>query len=345
MDYEDIRIELLTDVAESAAILDLARRQIPIRCYGKAVEKSAGVYAYFFFVQKQIREIKPDLFWEGNNLIPIALRNPYGKLAVTVHDVFPITDPDGYGRIYPWYFRWNLRKTLHYVDGVIYNSGDTREQVEHYYPAAKKLAAHISYIITEQMPKIAVTDEGYFLYVGNMEKRKGTDLLLKAYVMYRAQGGQNKLYLAGKMRSGEIEQLLEECKRTTDGICYLGYLESDEKYQQYAACSAFVFPSRAEGFGMPVMEALYYGKKVLVTDLKIFHEIAGDAVMYSRVSADEEETVKNLSDAMLRLEKTGINDQETIAANAGREVLARYQAGTLAGQLRQFFLNLTEGEA
>ena len=75
-----------------------------------------------------IGEVKPDIFWEGNNLIPVKLKNPYGKIIVTIHDVFPFTVPEGYGKIYQYYFRMNLAKTLRNVDAVLYNSIETRKE-------------------------------------------------------------------------------------------------------------------------------------------------------------------------------------------------------------------------
>ena len=110
MQYDTMEMELLTDVVESAAMKELEKAHIPIHRYGTPVEKSIGVYAYFRFVQNKINEVKPDLFWEVNNLTPVVIRNPYGKTTVTVHDVFPITAPYGYGRLYPYYFKWNLGK-------------------------------------------------------------------------------------------------------------------------------------------------------------------------------------------------------------------------------------------
>ena len=169
MQYDTMKMELLTDVVESAAMKELDEAHIPIHRYGTPVEKSIGVYAYFRFVQNKINEVKPDLFWEVNNLTPVVIHNPYGKTAVTVHDVFPITAPYGYGRLYPHYFKWNLGKTLRHMDAVIYNSLDTKTQVEQYYPVAKALPSCISYIITEEMPELPLRDEGYFLYIGNLE--------------------------------------------------------------------------------------------------------------------------------------------------------------------------------
>ena len=331
MQYDTMKMELLTDVVESAAMKELDEAHIPIHRYGTPVEKSIGVYAYFRFVQNKINEVKPDLFWEVNNLTPVVIRNPYGKTAVTVHDVFPITAPYGYGRLYPHYFKWNLGKTLRHMDAVIYNSLDTKTQVEQYYPAAKALPSCISYIITEEMPELSIRDEGYFLYIGNLEERKGTDLLLKAYVHYRKDGGTKKLYLAGKIRSDMIETLLGECQKETDGVCYQGYLETEEKYRMYAACSAFLFPSRAEGFGMPVIEALTYRKPVLVSDLPIFHEIAGDAVRYCKL--DTEDAVPQLAAAMRQIGEAG---KESVPDSLCEAVAGRYKKERLAGGLKEF---------
>jgi len=338
MQYETIQIEVITDVAQSAEMKKLDEAHIPIHGYGKIVEKSVGVYAYFHFVQRVIHEVKPDIFWEGNNLMPIVMKNPYGRIVTTVYDVFPLTAPDGYGRIYPWYFKWNLGKTLRSVDAVIYDSRDAQTEVERYFPVAKGRTSYVSYIITENMPELPVTDDDYFLYIGNLEKRKGTDLLLNAYARYWKEGGRKKLYLAGKIRSEEIDHLLKKCSAEIEGVCYKGYLEPEDKYKMYAACSAFVFPSRAEGFGMPVVEALAYDKEVIVTDLQIFREIAEDAVCCCKMSENIEATIENITRAMHEVDHNRPDaETEKIKSNRRREIVERYRKERLAQGMRDFF--------
>lgn len=299
LSYGSIQLELLTDVAESAEIKKLEAADIPIHKYGKAIEKSAGVYAYFHFVQKMIYEVKPDIFWEGNNLIPVKLKNPYGKVIVTIHDVFPITVPMGYGRIYRYYFRINLWKTLRNVDAVIYNSLETKKETERVVRQARDKESFISYIVVDVTPKTEISDEGYFLYIGNLEKRKGTDILLHAYNLYRRHGGEQKLILAGKIREKEIEELYEQTCKEVDGILYVGYVEEEQKDKLLAKCGCFVFPSRAEGFGIPVIEALKYKKPVIGSNLSIFNEIAGGQMQGFDLDTSVEKTAANLADEML----------------------------------------------
>lgn len=333
-EYDDIHIELLTDVAESKEIRQLEEAHIPMHRYGRHIEKSAGVYVYFRFVQKKIYEIRPDIFWEGNNLMPMKIRNPFGKVIVTIHDIFPVTFPEGYSRLYQCYFRLNLHRTIRNVDAIVYNSAATRTSLEQYDSRAAGCASFISYIVVDHLPRITPTDENYFLYIGNMEKRKGTDTLLRAYCLYREQGGQRELYLGGKIREPEIEDLLKECQQKTTGIHYLGYVDPEEKYRRYASCAAFVFPSRAEGFGIPVIEGLHYGKAVIVSDLDIFDEIAGEAICKFPNGSSKQETERNLADALKNISRPDDDRME--------EAVQRYRAGTLCKKLRDFLLDLKE---
>lgn len=333
-EYEDIQIELLADVVESAEIKRLEEAHIPIHRYGRHVAKSVGIYAYFRFVQQKIYEIKPDIFWEGNNLIPVKIKNPSGKVIVTIHDIFPILFPSCYSRIYQYYFRLNLHRTIRNVDAIVYNSADTRMSLEQYDWKAAQCVSFISYIVVDHLPQISVKDENYFLYIGNMEKRKGTDTLLRAYCLYRAQGGEKDLYLAGKIREVEVEELLKEYQKKVGGIHYLGYVQPEEKYHLYASCSAFVFPSRAEGFGIPIIEALHYGKAVIATGLSIFTEIAGESIISFERGETDEQTEQSLADVLKNIRKPDAAVME--------EVVSRYRVEELGKKLRSFFVQLIE---
>jgi hypothetical protein len=66
-----------------------------------------------------------------------------------------------------------------------------------------------------------------------------------------------------------------------DSVAFLGYVrEEDELPALLAACRALIFPSLYEGFGMPVLEAMAFGKPVLCSNLTALPEVAGDAALY-----------------------------------------------------------------
>ena len=111
MKYREFEFVLLSDVAESEYIRYFMEKGIPVITQGKAVYRSAGVYSYFSFIQKQLNEIQPDLFWEVNTIIPIRLKGNF-KTMITIHDMFPIEYVEYFGIVYSLYFKHNLAKTL-----------------------------------------------------------------------------------------------------------------------------------------------------------------------------------------------------------------------------------------
>lgn len=329
--YPDVEIGLLTDVAESEEMKKLSQKKNVKMCiYGKCVNKNTDLFFYFRYVQKMIHEIQPDIFWEGNNLVPVKIKNPYGRFVVTIHDMFPVYMPECYGRIYPHYFKYGIAKTLKMADTVIYNSKETKAETEKYFPLAKEKKSFLSYIIVEVDIQGKIEDRDYFLYIGNLEKRKGTDLLLRAYREYRQNGGKKKLVLAGKMREKEIEELFLEVSSQIDGLEYAGYVDDQEKNKLLAECSCFLFPSRAEGFGMPVIEAMAYKKPVIASDLTIFKELLGNVINYFETTKEDKTAVKNLGELMHSY-------QEKISDKNYEEVQNKYTAKTLGMRLKQYF--------
>lgn len=312
----DSRFEiiLLSDIATSSEMQYLAKQHVSVVTYGTEVRQSFGVFKYFKFIQDSIDFYKPDLFWEPNNLIPVKLRNYSGKILVTIHDIFPITQPETHGFIYSHYFKYGLKKTLSQADMITYNSLETKLALEKAYPSARQISNIVSYIIVNK-PKISepvdspdtlfrdvkVKNQNYYLYLGNLEKRKGTDLLLRAYKKYRDMGGTSMLYLGGKIREDDIQELYDDIRSSTQGLVSLGYVSDEQKDALFSNCSGFLFPSRAEGFGIPIIEAMHYNKPILASNLSIFKEITGDSISYFDIHVPYEQQVQNLANAMLQL--------------------------------------------
>src|SRR5262249_20700987 len=112
-------------------------------------------------------------------------------------------------------------------------------------------------------------------------------------------------------------------------ITVLGHVSDDELAALYASCTAFVFPSFYEGFGIPVHEAVLAGAPVLCSDIPVFREIGGelvqyvdpydDAAMAKAIIARCQEPAPAVEQVDRHLERYG-------AAAAGRALLAVYRA-------------------
>ena len=329
---DQIELTLLSDVATSREIQFLMDKGIEVITYGKPIFRSFQVMEYFRFVSKCLRRLQLDLFWEPNNLLPMKLRGFSGKVMVTIHDLFPITHPQYFGRIYPPYFKYGIKKALRYADIISYNSKETKHIVEKYYPNAIGIRNFVSYIIVNPPEETSVsslkTTTGvdlsvpYFLYIGNIENRKGASLLLEAYREYYRQGGRIPLYMGGMVRDEELHPLIDAIRKECPTLHMLGYVEASDKAALFMNCYRFVFPSMAEGFGIPIIEAMYFKRPVLASDLSIFQEIAGDSIEYLSLAGSFEEQKKKLSLALAK-------EPASISLSDYQAIVSRYTSDTL----------------
>lgn len=296
----DLKLILVTDVCQSPELEKLKHLGLEVISYGQQIKKSFKVFKYLKFIDCLIDEYQPDYFWEINNLLPRKMHGGNCQKIVTVHDVFPLYQKDAYGMIYRLYFRWGMKATIKNSDILFYNSNSSKINCEKYFPQAKKVKNYISYIIIDdKQPESKMADQDYFLYVGNLEYRKGVDLLLEAFDRYVQAGGQKRLLLAGKIRDENIKALLENKTGTNTRIEYHGYIDEAKKASLYQNCSAFVFPSRAEGFGMPVVEASLYCKPVIISRIDVFEELMGTNAYYFELTTNHRSDVANLAEVLL----------------------------------------------
>lgn len=118
---------------------------------------------------------------------------------------------------------------------------------------------------------------GYFLSVGTIQPRKNFETLLQAYD--RLPPGvqrDHQLVIVGKYGWGAQALRTELLSRQHAGRCvWLDYENEASLRDLYAGAGSFIFPTRAEGFGLPLLEALASGLPVVASDLPVLREIAG----------------------------------------------------------------------
>jgi glycosyltransferase involved in cell wall biosynthesis len=132
------------------------------------------------------------------------------------------------------------------------------------------------------------TDEGvraargvtglYFLWVGTIEPRKDLPTLVRAFEALGPGTADCRLVIAGQQgwKAGPSNRAIAE-SRASGRILRLGYVPEEQKIALYRGATAFVYPSLAEGFGLPVLEAMACGCPVITTTGSAPHEVGGDA--------------------------------------------------------------------
>jgi glycosyltransferase involved in cell wall biosynthesis len=128
-----------------------------------------------------------------------------------------------------------------------------------------------------------------FLMVGTLEPRKGHRIALDAFTALWRNGFAGTLCIIGK-RGWAVEHLAADLSAHPEWGKKLIWLEdADDRTLEahYAACTALIAASLAEGFGLPIVEAGIHGKPVIASDIAVFREVAGDsaAVTYFRAGS------------------------------------------------------------
>lgn len=118
----------------------------------------------------------------------------------------------------------------------------------------------------------------FLLYVGAYDMRKNVGTLIRAF----AQAGLAKdfdLVLAGAMQRKYLHQLIPVIRATATqaAVKMIGYVEEEDLAALYRTCHLHVFPSRYEGFGLPVAEAMACGAPTVAIRASSVPEVAGDA--------------------------------------------------------------------
>lgn len=207
-----------------------------------------------------------------------------------VHDCIPLLYPE-YARPGEYLRHYHrLKSVFSSARGVIVNSDDTKEQVKYFassmgFEMPKVAVSHLGFSPLEINTVMTKTPkEAYFVVVSTLEGRKNHLLLLNIWRKMAFQYGENtpKLIIIGQ-RGWENENavdMLERCEKIRPYIEEKDRCTDSELVSLLRGARALLFPSFAEGYGLPLIEAIANNVPVIASDLNVFHEIAGDIPEY-----------------------------------------------------------------
>ncbi len=206
-----------------------------------------------------------------------------------LHDLIPITHPEYCRPGESGKHHQRIKTMLSSGCALIANSVATCEELQIYAQhegvqlppvAAALLAPGRMVRASAQRPMV----QPYFVMLGTIEPRKNHLLLLHLWRTLVERYGQRapRLVIVGQ-RGWECEQvvdLLDRCEALRDVVLEKGNCDDTELATWLAHAQALLFPSFAEGYGMPLAEALVAGVPVIASDLPAFREIGSDVPEY-----------------------------------------------------------------
>lgn len=227
-----------------------------------------------------------DLFWSPLLTLPLRLPVPG---VTTVHDLTPLLHPETHRLKVRWSILPFLGRTLAEAAAVVTDSAATARDLERYFP---ECAARLEVVYPgvdpifqpgepeaiERTRRELDAPDGYLLYSGTLEPRKNLDLLLDAWeAAATAEPDTLPLLLtgpagwAGRAFFRRLERLRAR------GVRWLGRVSRQRLVEVVRAARWFVYPSIAEGFGLPVAEAMACAVPPIVGNASSLPEIVGDA--------------------------------------------------------------------
>jgi len=293
--------------------------------------------------------LRADVFHSPNYMIPFAAfpRRKRGRTAcvITIHDLIPLLFPHYTPRalktrFFP-VFKWVMRQAAIRADTVIAPSESTRRDLidELYGGRAAEVAVVYQGVSSEYRPPAGEGsgERPVILYVGRFDPYKNVSNLISAFARLRREGLDAELRLVGSddRRYPEARSLAHELG-VDERIRWDGYLDGDGLLRAYQQASLFVLPSRYEGFGLTVLEAMACGTPVVCGNRSSLPEVVGDAA----VSIDPDD-VAALADAIGRV----LRDPELAAqlSEAGLERAAGFTWRRTAEQTLEVYSTLAGG--
>lgn len=240
-------------------------------------------------IPSALKKHQMDVYWSPDGILPKRLNGWNGRLVTTIHDLNFVHQPDGIPVRVGAYYRRVIATSVKRADAVLTVSERTRadvlstyriepENVTVSYNAPSNSFSPLSELARQNARLRFAQGNPYFCYVGALTPRKNVRTLVEAFITFQKEypSAPHRLILAGSTlhRDYDLEGTL---KRAGDRVITMGHVPSDTLAALYGGAEAFFFPSRFEGFGIPLVEAMASGCPIISSSASCMPEIVGDA--------------------------------------------------------------------
>lgn len=230
-----------------------------------------------------IFKYKPDICWFPSNTFPI-IKISMTKYIATIHDLIffdkSIKPKNLYQKIGQLYRKYIILLGIKKLDMVTSVSETSLKEIYNFFKLNffdKKYVLYNNFnpIIgqkTNILEKLNINKDKYFYSIAGTAPHKNLDFLISSFLNFCNYDNNYKLVISGASNS--------LYKNKHENIIFTEYILEEEKVELIRNAKVFIFPSLLEGFGIPLIEGLYYNHNVLVSDIEIFREIGKEFVNY-----------------------------------------------------------------
>jgi len=232
-----------------------------------------------------------DVFHSFNSWLPFSIGFSDARKIVTIYDIFLITDPAFFRKygvlkgLVQRYFRTLVERSIENSDLVVTISNYSAKQILEAFPSAagKIKVVYLASGLTGAKTGISAgsnPDNPYLLYVGNCRSYKNVPVLVKGFSEYLCANRESglQLVIAGNDSCPTVKKLVLD-HGIAERVKFISNPSDESLRELYSGALAFVLPSREEGFGIPVLEAMEMGVPVIISDAEALLEVANGAAL------------------------------------------------------------------
>lgn len=308
-------------------------------------------------ITKDIQKDGIQIFHGLSNELPLNIGTPEQrkmkaggkgcKYIVTIHDLIFIHTPQYYHWIDRQIYNFKFRRACRCADRVIAVSEYTKQEIMHYYhtPESKIDVVYqgCDPVFSQEIEEGKLQEvkaryqlpDKFVLYVGSIEERKNLMLVAKAMAELNRRAAIH--VVAVGRRTAYVDQIQDFLK--AQGIDHLFHFYHQVPYADlpsfYKWASAFAYPSRIEGFGIPLLEAISSGVPAIGCTGSCLEEAGGPNSIY--VNPDD---AKGMADAILRTCTDEPLRQHMISE--GKKYALNFSDEKLSHDLMKVYENLSE---
>ncbi len=224
-----------------------------------------------------------------------AFYSPRTPLVCVIHDLQYLDRPYFFDSETRYYRDLHFRQAIRFSTHVISDSDFTRRLILKHASLDSAQVITIPIRLDDQVMPPPVNDvesflrrwqlarDCFLLYPANFWRHKNHEMLLTALGMYIAAHPESKMRVVCTGQPDKrMLQIQEAASRMNlaDRVVFTGFVSDHELNALYVSCRAVIFPSLYEGFGLPVLEGMAFGKPVVCSSLTALPEVVGDAALF-----------------------------------------------------------------